>query len=356
MKKKVILLIISILIILFALLGFFTFKSRTIVPSGVIKCYFHLYSPTVKESFNTLLDEFESFYPEITLVRVIEPYQDMKKTLSDDMKTVSDPTSPTIAVLTGQDVNDIFGKSPTSSPWISYTWELYYNTEALSELGYNEESIQSFSTAGFEEFLKEFSPLSKTDRPLFSLGADYYWPWLVWVQHLELLLHNGKNPQGVTPEDWSEGIAYMEFLFDSNLFNSDFRTRNFAWSQLAVNSGESLFVLSDSNIYRNIPPRERDFLGSVPFPGSVGQKWVVGSNFYLEAYASEEVSPNTLAAGDLLLDYLRSEGIRQRFLKQTGIRFLPDQGQRERKDIPSIAHRTIETEMQELLKYLDQKP
>ena len=356
MKKKYLRLIIVLLFLL--VLGaslFFIFYPRKVRPAGKVYCYFHLYSPTLKDTLSDMLNEFESFYPDIELVPVIEPYQDMKRKLFSDLESAG-PERVSLTVLSGQDITRFAGDRDIFSPWISYDWNLYYNQDVLAELGYDKEKLNELSMGSLKDFIAEFTPHLKSGQTLFSLGANYYLSWLIWVQYLQLLENKGVSPKGYAPEEWMDGIKSIESLIEAGVFNPDYKEKNFAWSQLAVGRGEALFVLSSSTIYSTYPPLERASITSIPVPGTVAQGWEIGSNIYLELVAAEEAPEETVAAGTLLKDYFRSDGIRQRYLKKTGILFLPEIGRKEKLEIPSLTHKSMDLEVQDLLKYTDQNP
>ncbi|MDC7234102.1 MAG: extracellular solute-binding protein [Spirochaetales bacterium] len=319
---------------------------------GHVDAYFHLYASPTREVFEVLLSEFESFYPGIELEYHIEPYQDLKKTLISRLET-GEGESAVVCVLTAEDLLRMAPGQENLSPWISSTWSIYYNEKRLSQLGYSREDLLALSDQGLEVFTRTFEDKVNEGETLFSLGADFYWPWLAWVQHLQLLDTGGKNPQAHGVQDWETGILLWEEMLSRDYFNPDYRSFNWAGSHLAISRGESLFVLSDASLYSTYLPSERSSINSVPFPGSVAQHWQVGSNLYLVSLSGVQEDDSNAEAAGILVDYLRSEGIQTRFLEQTGIRFLMENEDRKRKEIPSITQKTRDPAMQDLLKYLN---
>lgn len=351
MKNRFIwIVLIIILLLVLTFWKIFIYKSE-IIPKGNVIVYLHLYSDTLKLNINSMLDEFNSFYPEIKITTIIKPYQDMRRILEADLKSPS-ADHVIVSVLSGQDLEKLKADH-NSSPWISYVWKLYYNKNRLNDIGYDEESLNSLSNLGMDSFIADFEDKLSEGESLYALGTKFYLPWIMWLQHLQLMADNGKMPGGYNVSEWEKGLESWETLQESGHFDKNYHDMNMAYSQIAITEGDSLFVLSDSSIFSTYSPAGRSELGAIPFPGSVSQGWEVGSNFYLEMFAAEDSPESSILSAELIIDYLRSEGVSQRFLKQTGILLLPDKERSGIKEIPAMTHHSMELEIQDLLRYLD---
>jgi ABC-type glycerol-3-phosphate transport system substrate-binding protein len=321
---------------------------------GSISAFFHLYSAPSRETLVSLLEEFSGFYPEVELSYDIEPYQDLRRSLAARLsENPPGADEVLISVLAGRDLDTYAGHYRKAVPWISSAWRLYYDSRRLAALGFSREELTALSASGMDSFTAAFRDYATGSELLFCLGADFYLPWLAWIQHLQLSATGGYSPTGYRPSDWTEGIREWKALSDSGYFNADHEEINFAVSQLAISRGKGLFVLSDGSIYNTYPPRERIHLDSLPFPGAETGNWQVGSSFYLGVFSgARDKEDDTSSLEELLLDYLFSEGVRDRFLSATGIPLLPRSDSRTLREIPSLTQKVDDPQLQELLKYL----
>ena len=324
-------------------------------PKGRIQAFFHLYASPSREALDTLLKEFMAFYPRVELSYTIEPYQDLRRSLTERLSGPPlEKDEVLVSILAGKDVDEYSGLYTEAVPWISSAWRLYFDSRRLSELGFGHDDLAALSRRGMESFSETLLEHPDKAEALFNLGSAFYLPWLAWIQHLQIAYSGGEIPEGYSPSAWSKGIQAWQTLVDAGCFNPDYRETNFASSQLAVQRGEGLFVLSDGSIYSTYPPRERIHLDSIPFPGSETANWQVGSSFYIGVFTPQRDEDDAaFKIEDLLLDYLFSEGVRQRFLAATGVPLLPRSNENSLREIPSLTQKADDPELQELLKYLE---
>ncbi len=315
-----------------------------------LKVFFHLYTSPAKAQLAQALNDFSAEYPYINLEYHINPYQDMRKKLLEELGR-PDEKFGIVSVLAGKDLNLIKDKSSIPAPWISSTWNLFYNSKRLESFGYTRDDLFRLSNQGLKVFSETLEQTLPDDEYVFSVGTAFYWPWLSWIQHLEILEDKGRSPVGYSPEDWKSGIDSWDKLVEDRFINPDFSMQNFASSQLAVSTGKSLFVLSDSSIYSTYPPAERSEIDSIPFPGTTAQKWQIGSGYYLSGSFRADEKRSILDAEDLLISYLHSDEVRDRFLRNAGIRLLSKESKPALRDIPSLTQRAGDPELQDLLKF-----
>ncbi|WP_319477365.1 hypothetical protein [Marispirochaeta aestuarii] len=324
-------------------------------PEGRIHAFFHLYASPSREALDSLLREFRAFYPGVDLSYTIEPYQDLRHSLADRLSaTPLKKDEVIISILAGRDLDEYSGLYREAIPWISSAWRLYFDPRRLSDLGFSHDDLAALSRRGMEDFSETLLEHSDKTEAIFSLGSAFYLPWLAWIQHLQIAYSGGEIPTGHSPSDWIEGIRAWQALVDAGCFNSDYREANFASSQLAIRRGKGLFVLSDGSIYSTYPPGERIHLDSIPFPGSETENWQVGSSFYIGVFTPQRDEDDAgFEIENLILDYLFSEGLRQRFLAATGVPLLPRSNANSLREIPSLTQKADDPELQELLKYLE---
>ena len=330
-------------------------------PTVKIMAFFHLYNEPVRDHLEVILEDFRGFYPEVELEYRIEPYKDMKRSLVESLNDRSSLTEDSetwgiVSVLSAGDEALVPAEVETPSNWISSSWRLYYSKKRLEDLGYDQRSVSVLSASGLEEFTEVLSAETRDGETLFVTGTMFRLPWIAWVQHLEILARNGEMPEGAALEDWARGMDAFEVLAAGGLINPDHRQLNQAGSQLGILEGRGLFVLSDESIYSTYSPADRGRLQSIPFPGSENQGWRIGSGVILGGFTSSETDPRVAEAEDLLLDYLHSEGVSERFLRETGIRLLPRRTSRFAvKDLPSLTGFVGDAEYRDLLTALDDK-
>lgn len=357
MKLKNLVFLAALLLIgvIGGLVAFRHSSQQQAIQRGHISAFFHLYSSPSREALTLLLQEFAGFYPEVELSYKIEPYQDLRRSLAARLsESPPGKNEVIISVLAGRDLDAYDGHYREAVPWISSAWRLYYDSRRLAVLGFKREELTALSASGMDSFTAAFNDYTTGDEPLFCLGADFYLPWLAWIQHLQLSATGGYSPTGYRPSDWAEGIREWKTLSDSGYFNADHEEINFALSQLAISQGKGLFVLSDESIYNTYPPRERIHLDSLSFPGAETGNWQVGSSFYLGVFPGAQVKEDdSTSLEELLLDYLFSEGVRDRFLSATGIPLLTRSSSRTLREIPSLTQKVDDPQLQELLKYLN---
>jgi len=353
-SKKNPLIILLAVVVLFSGIFFFVEKPlKEFDPSGKLDIYLHLYSSPLKENLEALLDEFSSFYPSIDLEYHIEPYRDMKKSLEKKISGgESEENTLILSVLTGSDLSKYPLIEEQAKPWTGHSWGLYFNKIELERLGYSKERLNELSSLGLEPFILEMKKLTTENKSLFNLGANFYWPWLTWIQHLQILENGGLEPEGFSPDDWKTGIEKFNSMTERHLFNGDFEDSNWAGSLLSISEDRSLFVLADSTIYDVYHPSDRQQIVSIPFPGSLDQKWQIGSTYYLAVIEKGIKSEAVIKSAETLIKYLRSESVSNRFLQSTGVKLSDSPESDILKDIPSITQKVQDDEMQELLKYL----
>lgn len=356
-KKRLLIILVSALLIAGSAVAVTAvIRSRNKAPVKLF-AFFHLYSSPVKEQLESFLVEFQNLYPEIDLEYRIAPYQDMRSLLlttleEQDALEEKIPRSGVVAALSGGDLDLPPPLALEPSPWISSAWGLFYNIDRLASLGFSRQELGELQAEGFEEFTGTLASRVDSDETVYSVGTAFYWPWLSWIQHLELLASGGVSPDGFDPSTWAPGISAFDSLLENGQVNQDYRARNFAGSQLAISDGSALFVLSDSSIYSTYPPDERKGLDFISFPGTFEQGWRIGSGFHLGAFTPEKVDRKAAAAEEQLLNYLHSESVADRFLRQTGTRILPRESVSAVTEIPSLTQMAREPELQDLLKYL----
>ncbi len=205
-----------------------------------------------------------------------------------------------------------------------------------------------------DEFISQIQNSVPGPESVFILGANYYWPWLAWIQHLYAAENNGRMPEDYEIETWNEAIEEWESLSSrEGVFNEDYRELNFAGSALGIQDGDGLFVLSDSTIFQVYTPDERPGLGSIPFPGA--RSWEIGTGFYTSVL-DLDTSGASLRAASAYRAYLHSREVREEMLAVSGIPLLPlsrDSDRPAKREIPSITQNVRDIEIQDLLKYLD---
>jgi ABC-type glycerol-3-phosphate transport system substrate-binding protein len=316
-------------------------------PAGRVRAFLHLYTSPQAETLARLLDEFASFYSDIDLEYRIAPYQDLRAEVVDALAAGVD--AAVVTSLAGRDLEDSPRPLAASSPWTSLRWGLFYDRDRLSEAGWTESGLAELSDRGLDAFVEALTPALRPGEALFSLGTTFDWPWLGWVQHLQLVEADGRLPDSFEPSRWAQGIAAWQDLRDSGLFNADYRDRNWAESVYAISEGRALFVLSDTTIYGAYTPSSRGSLAMVPFPGSAAQGWQVGSSFYLGLILPATSDAELSAAGNELLRYLHSEGVRSRFLEATGTALLPRTPVSGLREFPSLTQRARELDLRDLI-------
>ena len=133
---------------------------------------------------------------------------------------------------------------------------------------------------------------------------------------------------------------------------TDYREKSWAPAVEDLIEGEALFLLFDGTISTTLTPRQRTEIGSVPFPGSRASgrsSFAIGSLFFL---AIPQEAPNREGAG-FLFEYLTSEGVTERFRRETGVEiFTPDRFPADIRIVPSITNRVREPEMKPFLDWL----
>ena len=328
-------------------------------PPARIEAFFHLYGEPVNERLVAVLEDFRGFYPEIELEYRIAPYKEMRRFLEESLTDRAARPEDTeswgiVSVLAAGDSDLVPAGAPPPGNWISSSWQLFYSLDRLQELGYDDRTISVLAASGFEEFVDALSGETGSGETLFITGTRFRLPWIAWVQHLELLARDGAMPEGAGIADWARGIAAFEDLAGRGLINPDHPRLNQAGSQLGITQGRGLFVLSDESIYSTYSPGERSRLGSVPFPGSESRGWRVGSGILLGGFTPPESDPRSAEAEDLLLEYLHSEGVSERFLRETGIRLLPRRTSLFAvTELPSLTGMVGDSKYRDLLTALD---
>jgi len=277
----------------------------------------------------------------------------MKNSLSSVVERITaDPGGIILTVLTGADLGGDNNGETGFYPWISDTWGLFYSRSRLEEAGYSRSELMESAAGGLDTFITELAGVCSEDEYLFYTGASYSWPWLAWIQHLELEASRGQVPAGFTSGDYSRGIGKWNKLVADGLVNPDFADTGLAASLYSIRGGEGLFVLSDSSIYGAYLPDERSEIESIPFPGSIEQGWQIGGSFYLGLIYGENTPDEVVRAGALLNEYLRNGEIRERFLQKTGILLLPETTPGDLNEVPSLTQKVRDPELRELLSLL----
>ncbi len=352
MKRKRILIISAAALLcstVLLLLIFTLAEPEEPAPRGRILCFLHLYSSPAKETLTDILEKFNLTYPQIDLEYTILPYQDMLKALDPALETETDKETIILTALSGREFDLHSNINIPESSWTGSRWELFFNEERLNTLGLDQDTLRELGSEGFSSFLSSLKDRTDPGEYLFFTGANYSWPWLAWIQHLQLSESGGIQPPGYSLSDWERGISGWRELIENGWMNPDFRQQNWARSQFSISEGKSLFVLSDSGIYNIYLPGERNKIEAIPFPGSEQGGWQVGSSFYLCLIGPEGTVPETVLAGELLRDYLSSNGIRQRFLEKTGIILNEQSSIGINREIPSITHKVRDPELMELI-------
>lgn len=350
---------ISALLMAMLLFFLYLYNVKNREPAGNIKAYFHLYHDPAKESLRGILHNFSASHPDIQVESRILPYQDMKKALAEDLGSPTGGSDELIlTVLADTDIPRNEEWSGAFAPWTGDTWGLYYNSERLAEAGYTGGEPAELAKSDFDTFVDSLRSAAEGEEVLFYVGAEYSWPWLAWIQHLQLEglpegIQEGEGPGDYSPAAYRTGLERWDLLVENGLINADFVSAGLADSYYSISRGRALFVLSDSKIYDAYLPSERGQILSLPFPGLARRGLRVGSSFSLGLIYSEDTSSRTIAAGKLLINYLRSEEVRTSFLRSTGIPLLSaPTGEESIEEVPSITRMVRDPELMDLLEYL----
>lgn len=337
---------------------------------GSVSVYLHLYAQPADEILSSLLEEFDSQHPALTISPHVLPYQDMKRLLLENLKQEDrrgedpdqDEDQVIVTVLTGGDLAhpDIQPLIQEFRPWQRTDWQLYYDTERLSAAGWDQKRLEAAVNKGLEKFIEELLPALNEGESVFVLGADFFWPWLAWIEHLEALSRNGRVPGDYDVASWERGLSAWQRLSEKpGVFNRDYRTMNMASAQLGIRGGKGLFVLSDPSAYRVYPPEQRRYIAGVTFPGA--DNWQIGTSFFLALLdpalkSGDKRKNDSLKAGDAVRKYLHGDTVTGRVLSSTGIFLLPitrDSAFLPKREIPSITQNVRDPDLQPLLKYLE---
>lgn len=361
-NRKKIIIGAALLLVLLAAGGLTVWKIRPRTLQGNIAAYFHLYAEPTDEILAGLIDEFADAHPRLSIETHIMPYQDMKRELLNDIS--GDSTDHMVlTVLTGGDLQNPSIKPLVVdyTPWLQSDWRLFFNTERLKDSGWSQKKLEDAAAKGLDAFVRELKPSVHSGESLFLLGADFYWPWIAWLQHLEALNNRGRMPDGYSLDAWKKGLDAWAELSGEGVFNENYKTVNMASAHLGISGGKGLFVLSDSSIYSVYPPEERHLIAGIDFPGA--RSWQVGTSFFLTLLdpslsAGTDEDNRAMYAAREFRKFLHSEEVRDKILTTTGIFLLPLSGESEflaKREIPSITQNVRDPEMQTLLKYLDQQ-
>ncbi|MBI9097456.1 MAG: hypothetical protein JEY91_03210 [Spirochaetaceae bacterium] len=347
-KKTIFILISSFILTAAAILVYFLFLIK---PSGEIIFYTHLYNSDVKEELSVILDKFDKTNPHINLTYHILPYRDMIREIeSPANRGDMSKTSVILSSLVYSDIDDDAYISPGT--WTGTEWKLYYNQDIWKQT-MGEKDPGSLNSLNFSDFCTEIRDSMKDEQIIFSASSRYYIQWLSWVQHLKLVLSNGRMPSSLELSQWSDAVSLFDSLVEEGYINRDHGEINEASAALKMFRGESLFTLSTDRLYNIFLPGDREKIGSISFPSGKKRQWSVGSGFYLAALKYREKSLNTRKATRLLIDYLRSEQVINSLLVDTGTKLTPPRKKYSKiTEIPSIADIPDNEALRELIDYI----
>lgn len=313
-----------------------------------IRTYLHLYEPHQSGTLTDLIHEFEQLFPQYNVILTIAPYQDMLAAAMSGLSEAADGMEveqvfPDVVSLVESDLRRFEKYSRPPVPWSGTMWHIYYHKPTMEKLGVTREDLADLS---WEDFRELMARLQEGGHTPISLGAQFGWPWLAWIQHLTLL-----NEGADAELSMDTSIEYWKEIESSGFVAPDYREKPWAPAVQDLIQGNGLFLLFDATIYRPLLPEERREIEYIPFPGSraEGSSFSVGSFFYL-AVPDEAQNREGAAA---LVDYLTSEGITRRFRQTTGTEiFMQNEFPENIRIIPSIATSAREPAMRPFLDWL----
>ena len=351
-KQRLLLIILIIILISAVIVAFLLQKDRN-TPSGNIHTFFHLYSDLSSSVLTQILSDFSGLYPEVQIDNTNLPYQDLKKEINIfiNNETEEDKEPVSLISVSGRDINDLHLQDDTFTPWTGSRWRLYYNSSRLLDFGLTEEDITGGMDLDFNSFCEYFSEKLPENSFLFAFSGKQPMWWLAWIQHLQLSLSKGNQPDDYNPGLWETALKEWDKLIEKGLINNNFKSVSIPDSFYMISTGEALFVLSDNSVYTVYTPRERENLNVVFFPGSAADKWIVGSDFYLGITGNKEDSRNQFMAANLLKDYLFSDPVRNILLEKSGVVIYPPENSGKMNEIPSLTLKIREEGISPLLNY-----
>jgi ABC-type sugar transport system, periplasmic component len=280
--------------------------------------------PKLLESLGIVLNNFSTLYPRIQ-VRV--ETLTVRASLTEAERIKAD-----VVVRTGPELQGESIFNEPARPWTGKLWVLAARKDYLDAAASRQKdavaALRSGKATGaqFELLLED---AAKNGLSPITLGNDYSWPFLLWLQHWTAAT---KGPQTVAilpplrgqaaasgnSEDPYAAIrpAFADLMrwkkngwFDKTAWAQ-------GWSQgyAPLDKGEAAFALISAERLSAISPRGRASLEYLPFPRRLqDEDWSIGAASYI-GVAKGSHEPE---AARLLVKFLSSPGITSRLAELT---------------------------------------